>query len=532
MKLGGKMKLTVAVAMLIAVINLVSGSTLSISQYLAEDVSDIDIIEFRELVSGISSTSELYESAPLDIECICDTLLSAGVLYPDSVERLFYYVIPDGYDPAIDSPLFVWLHGGVSTADLHTMDPETFSELYLIPRLLDETCLVVFPSAQLNATWWDPVGEEGILRITRWMKMNFNVDDSKVFVGGFSDGASGSLSLMMLHPDYFAGYLAFSGHIGVAAIDGGRATYLPSLSNRPGIVSHSDEDGLYPTEKMSPTVALAESAGAEIEYYTFQGFEHDPSYLPQLEDRVLEFLAETERVKFPSGIIWEAGEPCGCDWLRVDSIVPWPLIGSDLDYNQLLVSDRIQFGFYPDWEFEGEGVFVSGVVDGDIPASRLGLCEGDVIVGFMGEDIKNLDEIGNLQAGLCAGDSFSIAVMRDGEILEMRDRFNLPEYYWLLPRQGPSVRIEAEYSQNRFDVTVNRFCLIRLLLHPDMVDFSSDLVVFCNGYEVFRGSVEEDGNFAMDNLLENLDLERAYTAELKLDLAELLPEQMYNFDSN
>ncbi len=55
-----------------------------------------------------------------------------------------------------------------------------------------------------------------------------------------------------------------------------------------------------------------------------------------------------------------------------------------------------------------------------------------------------------------------------------------------------------------------------------MVDFSSDIVVTCNGYDIFRGPVEEDGGFAMDNLMENLDIERCYTASVELNLEELL----------
>ncbi len=486
------------------------------------NLSGTDIIEFRELTSGLSSACDLFESSFTESDYSSETLLIDSILYPDSIERHFYFVIPPDCDPEEQNPLFVWIHGGVSTADLHTMESETLMERYLIPRLLEEGYLIAFPCGQADAVWWDTVGEEGILRIVRWMKMNFNVDDSRVFIGGFSDGASGSFSLMMCSPSCFAGYLAFSGHIGVAAIDGGRATYLPSLANRAGIASHTDEDGLYPTEKMAPTIALAESAGAVIEYHTFGGFEHDPSYLPQMEDRIFEFLSETERERFPGSIIWEAGEPSGCDWLMVDSIIPWPLIGSDVDYNTVLVSDRLRFGFYADWDYEGDGVFVSAVVEGDVPAARLGLAENDIIIGFQGEDITSLDDIGILQEGMLPGDSFAIAILRDSEVLELRDRFNPAEYYWLLPRTGPSVRIEAEYSQNRFDISVNRFCVIRLLLHPEMVDFGSDIIVTCNGFEIFRGPVEEDGSFAMDNLMENLDLERCYTASLEFNLEELL----------
>ncbi|MCK5842395.1 MAG: PDZ domain-containing protein, partial [Candidatus Sabulitectum sp.] len=264
------------------------------------------------------------------------------------------------------------------------------------------------------------------------------------------------------------------------------------------------------------------------EYHTFSGFRHDPSYLPRIEDRVMEFLSETERIRFPDRIIWEAGEPSGCDWLMVDSIISWPLIGEDRDYNTILVSDRLQFGFYPDREYEGNGVLIAGTLDGDVPAVRLELTEGDIITGFMNEPVKSLEDIGILQSEMHAGDWFSIEIQRDGETIYLEDSFNPPEYYWLFPRDNPSVRVEAAYSGNQFDISVNRLCDIRLLLHPEMVDFNSDIVVTCNGLEIFNGKVTEDGNFAMNNIMEHLDMERCYTAELILDLEELMPSLMYH----
>lgn len=452
-----------------------------------------------------------------------DSLLTETIMYPDSQPRHFYYALPAGTTLEEELPLFIYLHGGVSTTDLRTLEPEIIHEWSPVGRLLQDGYLVAFPCGQMGSTWWDTVGEEGILRIVRWMKLNFPVDDSRVFVGGFSDGASGSFSLMMLHPSDFAGYLAFSGHPGVAELDGDRSTYFPSLSNRPGLVSHSDLDGLYPTRLMASSIALAESAGAEIEYFTIEGYEHDAAYLPLIEDDILAFLDRIEREEFPSRIVWEAGEPSACDWLAVDSIVPWPLIGEDRDFNMLLVSERLQFGFYPDWEHEGDGVLVSGLVDGDIPAARLGFQEGDLIVGFQGMDVQSLDDIGELQSAMAPGDSFSITISRNGQLLELEDCFNPPEYYWLFPRQGPSVSIEAEYSNNVFDLRCNRMCRLRILLHPEMVNLNEEITVVCNGYVVFRGIVQEDSEYAEECFRTNLDSDRVYVNEIRLDLEELLP---------
>lgn len=457
-----------------------------------------------------------------------DTLLMHSIIHSDSVRRHFYYVVPEAYDPGIFHPLFVWLHGGVSTEELRTMDPQDIDEWVLIPRLLEEGYLVVFPCGQRNAAWWDPVGEEGILRIIRWMKSNFRIDDSRVFVGGFSDGASGSFSLMMLRPGAFAGYIALSGHPGVAAIAGERGTYLPSLTNRPGIAVHTDQDGLYPARHMAGTIDLAVSAGADILYRVFEGYGHDPSFVPQMEDEIIEWLDSTGRVRFPRSITWETAEPSGCDWLMVDSVVSWPLLAEDGDFNMVMVSERLQFGFYPDRDYEGNGIRVSGIVDGDYPAARAGFQEGDVIVGFQGSAVAGLDDLGRLQEGMSPGDSFTVDVQRGSAAVELEDRFNPPEYYWLFPRHSPSVRIRAARSDNHFDLEVNRLCLLRLLLHEEMVDFDREITVSCNGHEIFRGTVETDEEYMLQNLLREMDAERMYRAELVLDLEDLLPPLIHD----
>ncbi len=500
---------------------LVSSSPLTLS-----DVLETDDTQIRE--KYLSQTNldallaDISDLPPTSIGAEREVLLEDSLFYSDSVWRHFYYVIPEAYDGG-KAPLLVWLHGGVSTDDLSSWDGEVLTEYHLIPGFLEEGYVLVLPCAQRDAEWWHPVGEEGILSIIRHMKTAFNIDDSRIYVGGFSDGASGSFSLMMLHPSDFAAYFALSGHIGVAAIDGERGTYLPTLSNRSGFATHTDQDGLYPTGKMKATIELARSAGANIIYRTFDDYGHDPDYLPLIEEELGNFLRSTTRQTHPEAIVWEGSEPGRCDWLAVDSIVPWPLIGGDTDWNMILVSDRLMFGFYTDWEYEGDGVRISAVVDDDVPAVRAGLQGGDVITGFMGTHVSSMDDVYPILEGMLPGDPFTLMVQRDNEVLQLSESFNPPEYYWLLPRTAPSVRVDALVEGNVFDIEVNRLCMLRLLLHREMIDFTEPVTVTVNGMEIFHGPVNEDSTYALDTFISNRDRERVYTAELVLDLEELLP---------
>ena len=449
-------------------------------------------------------------------------LLEDSVLYADSVYRHFYYAVPLSYESGTPAPLMMWLHGGVSTRELSDYEPEVLTEWHLIPGMLDMGCILAFPCAQSGSVWWDSVGQQGIMDIIATLKHRLNIDDSRVFIGGFSDGASGSWALMMLQPSPFAGYLAFSGHLGVAAIDGDRATYLSSLSNRPGIASHTDEDGLYPSAVMAPSVELAQEAGAEISYRTFDGYEHDADYLSLLEEDVMAFIDTTRRERFPEHLIWKTGEPSGCDWLMVDSIIPWPVLTEDTDNNMVLVSERLTFGFMPDWEAECDGIPVEQVLDGDTPANRIELKADDVIIGFQDCPVMNLEDLYELMSEMSPGDHFAMDVNRDGEQIHLTGNLNLPEYYWLFPRSEPSVRVEAVYADNFFDIEVNRLCVLRLLLHPKMVDLNRDVTVMCNGYRIYCGSVEMDPEMAVVTYARTGDRQRPWAGELVLDLEELL----------
>jgi hypothetical protein len=449
-------------------------------------------------------------------------LMEDSLLYPDKAWRHYYYLVPDSYDHSRPNPMVVWLHGGVSTEELSSYDETVLEDRPLIPDLLEAGYVIALPCAQLGATWWDENGQQGVLGILGEMKCRLNIDDSRVFVGGFSDGASGSWALMMLHPSPFAGYMAFSGHLGVASLDGSRETYLPNLANRPGLVTHSDMDGLYPASRMGPTIDLARSAGAEITYDTFAAYQHDPAYLREYVDDVLCFLDTTQRERFPRSIVWKAAEPSRCDWLCVDSVIPWPLVGQDLEYNTVLVSERLVFGFYPDYEYAGSGVRISGVVEGDFPSTRMGFRAGDVIVSFRGSRVDNLDDLYELEEGMQAGDPFRLTMERGGETLQMEGHFNPPEYYWLFSRSMPAARAEAELDGNTFDLDVNRLCRVRLLLHPEMVDLEKDVIVRCNGMEVYRGRVDQSREVIADRFAETFDRSRVWSAELELDLEELL----------
>ncbi|MCP4230274.1 MAG: hypothetical protein GY771_09020, partial [bacterium] len=175
----------------------------------------------------------------------------------DNITRPWVLYVPESYDPAQPTPLMVVLHGGINSISLPP-DPLGYAEghgLSILGR--DFGMLLIFPMGQMGATWWDKVGMGNISNLVRTVKREFNVDDDRVYMGGFSDGASAAFLYAMARPNDYAAFVALNGHMGVGSLDGGLSMYPVNLSNTSVYVTTTDRDNLYSTDKMKPTIELA-----------------------------------------------------------------------------------------------------------------------------------------------------------------------------------------------------------------------------------------------------------------------------------
>jgi len=80
--------------------------------------------------------------------------------------------------------------------------------------------------------------------------------------------------------------------------------------------------------------------------------------------------------------------------------------------------DRPFLGTVPDFERQGEGYAISGVVPGG-PAEKAGLRAGDVIVQFDGQPIRSLADIEAALRKHKPGDKVRLVARRNGQQLEV-----------------------------------------------------------------------------------------------------------------
>jgi poly(3-hydroxybutyrate) depolymerase len=96
--------------------------------------------------------------------------------------------IPDNYDPGHAWPLRVSLHGGVGRQPPGPGDPPARP---LNNRIASDGEIVLHPRAWFDSAWWTPGQIENLTKLIDRVKHDYNVDESRVYVTGISDGGTG-----------------------------------------------------------------------------------------------------------------------------------------------------------------------------------------------------------------------------------------------------------------------------------------------------------------------------------------------------
>ena len=443
----------------------------------------------------------------------------------DGQERPFGLYIPDSYNRKEFHTLIVYLHGLVSRKEIMSKEEiMEYGDDWEIKEMADENnYIVIYPTGQKGALWWDSVGTDNILDQIRYVKENYNVNDDAVFMTGFSDGASASFYFAMCYPNEFAGFIPLNGHAGVANIDGKIQTYFQNLSQRPLHVINTDEDGLYPDKKMREMMHLAIEAGGDIDYKTYTGYGHDFDYVKFEIPFIAEFINSTRRPSFRSHVKWftdNSNTRNRIDWLEItgiesDNPVPIEDIG---DYNMQLPDDRIMLGFYSDYEFEGPGIKVDGIAGDSTLCSIMNIEAGDIFIKLDSFDIKTMDDMGRYKETKSRGDSTYVEVLRNGDTLRMKGAYPPVRYYPLFTRDNTTAYCEGVFIGNEYHINTVNTVSVCIYINAKYIDFKQSVKIFVNGNEKYNKKIEPDWGFALDNLKDSKDRKKLYIKKINIDI--------------
>ncbi len=140
--------------LLIISVNLVFADEFKIA--IINDLADDQQISNDSLFTLLSNWQNYSQPQETDVfllehNQINDTLNAPYVVY-----------IPKGYDCKKQTPLIVYLHGGVSTVDFYEKQLEYAEQNYFTEYAKKNNWIIVYPMANNETAWWNLTGINNI----------------------------------------------------------------------------------------------------------------------------------------------------------------------------------------------------------------------------------------------------------------------------------------------------------------------------------------------------------------------------------
>ena len=232
--------------------------------------------------------------------------------------------IPTDYDPSRQWPLQVQLHGGVGRqAPPRGQPPRRPLGANRIPG---ESQIYLHPRAWDGVEWWRAAQVDNIFGLLDAIKRRYNVDESRVYVTGISDGGTGVYFLAMQAATAWSACLPLNGHPAVLAnpaVGADSQLYATNLANCPMYLVNGGRDRLYPAASVAPFVELIRRAGASVEFHVHPEAGHDTSWWSVERPLYERYLADHPRVAHPVSLSWETDQVDRYNrirWLVIDQL--------------------------------------------------------------------------------------------------------------------------------------------------------------------------------------------------------------------
>ena len=239
--------------------------------------------------------------------------------------------VPSGYDPTKPMQLRVQLHGGVGRPSPNTPargdKPSGLSSpARTVNRIEGEQQIYLHPSGWAAAQWWDEEQIDNILRAVDALKRKYNIDESRIYLTGISDGGTGVYYMALKEPNPWSSYLPLNGSIAVIRAPQNGADgemYGNNLTNAPLYIVNGELDNLYPVDQVEPHVKWFQSMGVPLVFSPQPGAGHNTAWWPTEREPFETFVREHARIAHPAKLSWETGRTDKFNrnrWLVIDEL--------------------------------------------------------------------------------------------------------------------------------------------------------------------------------------------------------------------
>ena len=191
--------------------------------------------------------------------------------------------IPFNYDPNKKYPLLLNLHGAGNRGSDNKRHLLFINRPLSNPELCVDDAIILYPHCSPENKWvhtnWSagsydlekmPESKElkAVLEVVEQVKENYSVDESRMYLMGYSMGGYGTWNLLMNHPELFAAAVPMCG--------AGDPQKAKNIAKIPIWAIHGAKDPIVPVKGSRDMAAALEKAGAKAFRYTeLPEVEHD-----------------------------------------------------------------------------------------------------------------------------------------------------------------------------------------------------------------------------------------------------------------
>ncbi|MBL8746128.1 MAG: dienelactone hydrolase family protein [Phycisphaerae bacterium] len=183
-------------------------------------------------------------------------------------------ILPPRYDPSKPAPLIIALHGtggtGKQMADAWRATASRFGAVLVCPDALR-------PAGSGYHWMFIDESEWLVLRTLEWTKTKYPIDDSKVILTGFSQGANVTMQVTTKHPDLFDGAIVCCGHYEPHAQP--LPEKPPARWPRYVLLTGEHDEGAASNRQFAD---LIRSRGGEVDLHIYKGMGHS---LPKAREK-------------------------------------------------------------------------------------------------------------------------------------------------------------------------------------------------------------------------------------------------------
>jgi poly(3-hydroxybutyrate) depolymerase len=190
-------------------------------------------------------------------------------------------LVPKDYVEGEHRPLVVWLHGSGEKGSDNNKQVKFLDTTFLGGKLGTKfPAFVMIPQCPSDGAWVatgfnkGPAIPEPVRMVAATIQelvKEFQIDDRRIYVGGFSMGGLGTWEMLKRYPDLFAaGFPVAGGPVerpGMAAW----------VKNIPVWIFQGDQDRNVPVEWSRKIVAQLKAVGGKVKYTEYAGLGHEPA---------------------------------------------------------------------------------------------------------------------------------------------------------------------------------------------------------------------------------------------------------------